>query len=145
MEIRLGGLGSAASTKDVETLGEHLFEICDRAPLHQHVPVGTSRLDLLGLRLRAVDQDAAGAVQAALPRRRDLGFLGERDRELVPAGTAICGHIARSWLSAVLGLVADSAQPTASQRSICHGAHLPDNSYNDSLAPNLLTTELTSR
>ena len=50
----------------------------------------------------------------------------QRDAELVPARAAICGNVARRRLGAVLGFVADRAQPTAPQRSICHSGHLPD-------------------
>ena len=82
------------------------------------------RLDLLGLRRRAVDELRGRTVEAALPGGRNLGLLGERDRELMAARAPIGGKIARSGLGSVFGLVANSAHPTAPQGSICHSGHL---------------------
>jgi len=114
---------AAAGAQYVEPLGQHLFEIGDGAPLHEHVPVGARGLDLLGLRRRSVDQQRRSPVEAALPRGGNLGLLGEGHLEFVAAFAAVGGDVARCGLRAVLGLVTDRAEPTAPQCAVCHRGH----------------------
>ncbi len=69
---------AAPGLDEVQPLLEQLFELLDRTPLQQHVPVRTRRLDLLRLREVTLDQGALHAV-AAQPGAGDLGVVGERE------------------------------------------------------------------
>src|SRR5687767_924014 len=79
------GSGDLAATGPdlLEALLEDVLQLRDGAALQQHVPVGARGLDLLLLRLRAVDQPGDAAVELALPGDRDLGVDRERNLEAV--------------------------------------------------------------
>ena len=114
---------AAAGPQHVQSLGEHLFEVGDGAPLDQHVPVGTRSLDLLGLRFGQVDRLGGGAVQPAFPGRRQFGVVGERHAELVVALAPESNKLTRRGLRGVFGLVTDGAEAAAPENTIGHCDH----------------------
>src|SRR6185312_12974804 len=67
---RLAGRVTAA--QQLEPLVEQLLELVEGATLHEHVPVGTRRLYLLGLGHGAVDEQRVGTADLALPQCGDL-------------------------------------------------------------------------
>src|SRR5699024_11646077 len=83
--------GAPALLEQVHPLLEQLVQILERATLEQHVPVGTRRLDLLGLGRRSVDELTLLAVLAH-PGAGDLGVVSERHLVDVPAGRLVLGQ-----------------------------------------------------
>jgi len=105
--------GPAPLPDDRQPLGEHLFQVGDGAPFHQHVPVAARRLGLLlrgqvhgrGERRRPAD--------SAFPYRRDLRLRREWHREVMTLGAVESDLPARCQVGVAVVLVARRSEPGA--------------------------------
>src|SRR5580658_7852935 len=105
--------GPALSPYHGQPLGQHLFEVGDAAPLHQHVPMAARRLDLLGLGQVTGGRDRDRAADSAFPVDRDLRLGSKRHAEAM-ALRAIEGHLlTRGQIGVTVVLVARGSEPGA--------------------------------
>src|SRR5699024_5349208 len=111
--------GAPALLEQVHPLLEQLVQILERATLEQHVPVGTRRLDLLGLGRRSADELTLLAVLAH-PGAGDLGVVSEGRVVLGPAGRLVLGQPPGCEVGVPVGLVAHRTEAAAAEDSSCH-------------------------
>src|SRR5262249_34422911 len=104
----------------LQALGENVVELGDASPLQQHVPVRARWLDLLLLRLRAIDETCDATVELALPRDRHLGVDRERHLELVSLGAQVIASLTRRQLGVAVGLVAHGSEAASAQHALAH-------------------------
>src|SRR3954471_12567426 len=126
--VRHAGRGSGGLlgplTQDGEALRENLFEVLRRAPLHEHVPVRPSRLDLLRLRTLTVDEEGLAAADLALPDRGHLGLGSKRYRERVPCRTVVRDVLPSGHLGAAIGFVRHGTETAAAKNALAHCVRL---------------------
>src|SRR5690606_17601924 len=122
----LGGVVAlAAALADVlESVGEELLELLDRAALEKHVPVGAggllTRVVDLGRTLRGL-QDRLVAARAALPCGGRLGVCREHQLGLTPTdGADVRVLLAFHEHDALFALKALGAESDTAKAAICH-------------------------
>jgi hypothetical protein len=108
------GRADLTAAEQLETLGEDVLQLADRAALEQHVPVRADRLLGLLLRLDARDAEGVGAAARALPGGRHLRLDRHRDLEGMAPGALVADLLPRSELDAALVLEALSAEAGSS-------------------------------
>src|SRR5690348_4586090 len=87
-----------AAAEQLETLGEDVLELADRAPLQQHVPVCARGLLGLLLRLDADRGQRLGAASRTLPQRWYVCLDGHRHLEAVTLRAGVLDLLSRSEL-----------------------------------------------
>ena len=105
--------GPAPLPDDRQPLGEHLFQVGDGAPFHQHVPVTARRLGLRSRRFVTGRGYRGRAAHTALPLRWHLCLSGEGHAEPVALRAIESDLLAWGQVGVTIVLIARGAKASA--------------------------------
>jgi len=100
--------------------GARIFQVLDRPPLHQHVPMAAGRLGLLRRRGVAGRRDSYSTAHAAFPGRRKFRLSGERHAKMVPVRAIESDVLTRGQVSVPVILIARRTEPGAAKCAFGH-------------------------